>query len=1465
MKKTFLHILSRTVWTIVGLYAVLMVAIHIPSVQTFIAGNIKNALVDKLDTRVEIGRVDLGFLNRVIVDGLDVYDKHHKLMLHTSRVSAKIDIIDLISGKINITSAQIFGLNANLYKNTEKDPFNFQFVIDSLKSKDTTSHKPLNLHIASLVIRNGSVKYDLNYIPAKHEGLDVNHLNINKISTHCMLYELTDDKIDLYVKNLSLKEKSGLQIERLTAHVGKDKDKWKLSDFNIALPHSSLNIPEIKAQLPTENGKLQTKGLELYSNIVCDRLTPSDIQAVLPINVCNLPAITGKLNVTSEGDNARIKVNVAALDNSLNLSGKGYCNGYLSDNPTWGFETMSLFVGSSLLSKISNDISIPSQVMALGDVSLKGQAYGTKSSVSVDTKITTSQCGQLSLKGNYNGTKAEAHLNTSDLNLGGILANNNFGKVSADLDAQATIAKGKLSSVSMKGTIGQFDFRNYGYQNINIDGKYDNGTVVGKLNVDDPNANLSADVNASLQSTLKQLQADIDIMNMSPGRLNITDKLGNAAVGGHMTADLKGSNIDNLLGSVNIRNLYVHGLKDKEGNADDIDIDNILLSSTKDGGHRNISLRSDDADLTLKGDFTPSHLSDTFIYMLKQQLPSLPGISLKNSQISNIAIDGSIRSTILARKLLGIDVDLHEPLSIDGYINGHTQEANLYLIAPSIDAFNHHLEDVQFLLWTPDGTMRSTLAMQLRDADKTPITMNVEAMADDDIISSTMSWDNHKPKGFKGNVNIKSRLATTADGSTRAVISISPSNIEVGDSVWKLHSRDIVYSNKRLYIDHFAFENDNQHVYVNGVASSQASDSLMAELKNVDVSYILNLVNFHSVEFGGYASGNFTGLSLFSHPEVHGHLDVSNFMFQYGRMGNLHANIALNNTKKQLDVDAYADENGIKVLDINGMVSPQRKEIDLDITSTGERMEFVHSWCDSFMSDLDVYGNGRVRLFGPFSNINLDGKMVVDGAVTVSSLNCRYQLRGDTITFVPDDITLSRQPIYDKYGNVAYFSGGLHHHHLTRMTYDFDIDAHNFLSYDFHDFGESTFYGTAFMTGKCKITGRSSELTFDVDGDVESGSGLVYNASSPDAITRQEFINWGSADNYIAKNVNTNGISDVDDDDHDVRTNIHMNFLVNVTPGSTLRMLMDRNTGDYIDLNGSGVLRANYYNKGGLDVFGNYLIDHGIYKMTIQNVIRRDFDFMQGGSISFSGDPYSAILNMKAKYTLNSVSLSDLNIGNSFSSNNIKVDCLMDITGTPGSPVVNFNLDPHTNNTEARQMIFSLINSEEELNQQVLYLLSVGRFYAQGNNNALAQENRLDQTTLAMQSIVSGTLSQQFNNMLSRMVKNNNWNFGANISPGDEGFYNAEYEGLLNGSLLNNRLLFNGQFGYRDKATTANQEFIGDFDLRYLLFPNGNFAVRVYNQTNDRYFTKNSLNTQGIGLILKKDFNSFWDLFRRKK
>ena len=583
-------------------------------------------------------------------------------------------------------------------------------------------------------------------------------------------------------------------------------------------------------------------------------------------------------------------------------------------------------------------------------------------------------------------------------------------------------------------------------------------------------------------------------------------------------------------------------------------------------------------------------------------------------------------------------------------------------------------------------------------------------------------------------------------------------------------------------------------------------------------------------------------------------------------MGILSANVNLNRQKEQIDIDATAYDDNNARTDINGYVSPARNYIDLRIRANNTRGEFLESFCSSFMKDVNLQTNGNIRVYGDLKEVNLEGDAIVNGTMTIKPLNATYTLENCPIKMVPNEIKLQGDAIRDRNGNYGTINGSLYHKHLTKLSYDIGVKANNLLAYDFKDYGDNTFYGTVFATGDCRIQGKSGEVRIDANLTPEKGSFIEYNAASPDAISNQSFIHWTDRDSMALASSSTRVPADsIDNALIDIPSDIHMNLLINCTPDATLRVLMDKRSGDYIALNGNGTIRATYFNKGDFDMFGTYEVDHGIYKLTIQNIIRRDFQFLPGGTIGFGGNAMDAMLNLKAQYAVNGVSLSDLSIGRSFTSNNIRVNCLMNISGTPNSPKVDFGLDLPTVSADAKQMITSLINSEEGMNQQVLYLLAVGRFYSQNNNSAAQSSSQQpSQTSLAMQSILSGTLSQQLNSLIGSVTKNDHWNFGANISTGDEGWNNAEYEGLLSGRMLNNRLLFNGQFGYRDKAN-ATTSFIGDFDLQYLIYPNGNFAVRVYNQTNDRYFTKNSLNTQGIGLILKKDFNGFRDLFNLNK
>ena len=205
----------------------------------------------------------------------------------------------------------------------------------------------------------------------------------------------------------------------------------------------------------------------------------------------------------------------------------------------------------------------------------------------------------------------------------------------------------------------------------------------------------------------------------------------------------------------------------------------------------------------------------------------------------------------------------------------------------------------------------------------------------------------------------------------------------------------------------------------------------------------------------------------------------------------------------------------------------------------------------------------------------------------------------------------------------------------------------------------------------------------------------------------------------------------------------------------------------------------------------------------------------------------------------------------------------MDITGTLASPTLRFDLELPEGSEEEKEMLASATSTQEQKNMQVIYLLGIGKFYTYDYNNPLATNS---QSTTAVESLISNTLSGQLNNMLGQIIDNGNWNISGNFSTSERGWNSMEVEGMLEGRLLNDRLLINGNLGYRENPV-ANRNVIGDFELQWLLNRSGTISLRAYSKTNDRYFSKTNLTTQGAGIILRHDFNrwNWWKKSDEKK
>lgn len=1451
----FKRIINITIWTLIGLYTAIIILLHIPSIQTYIGGCVADALCDKFGTKVKVGRVDLGFINRLILDDSYMQDKNGEQMLRVSRISVKINLLALANGQIEITSAQFFGLHANLYKATPEAKPNFQFVIDALASKDSTKQKtPLDLQINSLIIRNGEISYRVLSRPSRPGKFSADDINARNISAHIIINRITDDSLNVKVKRIAFDERCGFKLKSLSLSAIACRTKTKIENFKLELPATLIQIPSLQASYRMKNGQIEMPTLQFEGSIKAPYISPSDLAVFVPtLTRLNMrPALDIQFNGTGSSLTVN-KISINTTDGSLQLVANGGVKNYPA-NPSWYTNIDQLKAGQQTISNIyavATGKNVPNIIERLGNVQITGYVGGDKKNIASEGKLNTSP-GNLTLAFDKRGDKITAHMETVRFDIGSLVNDNKLGHISANLNVHGS----SKDNFAAQGRVYDFDYNGYKYRSLNLNATYRNKRLEGKANIDDPNVQLTAIGTFVNNGAKPNLQLKANIAHFEPNTLRLTDKWQQTAFAANIACDIKGSDINNADGSIELHDFAMRGPETE------YNINNVSVKTGYNNGNHFLDVDSDFGTIDINGHFSYNTIVRSVLNMVAAKLPTIPGLTHKpQREFNDFTLNASLNSTEWMNRLLGIPLEIHRPLNISGEIDDKNEKINLWCDVPSFTFNGNRFSDAFVNVESPSDTLKADIRIKKLDDRGKYMALHLNAGASDNHLNTSLSFSNNERHPLKGIINSSTVFAKDEEGVSTAYIDVLPSRATIGDTTWHVAPSSIIYSKNKLQVNSFSVSHDNQMLAINGTATKSENDSLLVTLNDIDVSYVLNLVNFHSVDFLGMASGEARIAGAFSEkPLLSADVIVKDFKFETGRMGTLYANVGYNHEEGNIEINAVAKDEDNRWTDINGYVSPKHNYIDLAIDAHRTRAEFMESFCGSFMDNVNADINGNVNVVGPLNNINLVGKAVVDGSVRLSALNTTYWMRGDSVTFVPDEIKFKGDTLYDRNGNIGIMTGSIYHKHLTNLSYALKVKAKNLLAYDTHSFGDNTFYGTAYVTGDCDIKGKSGEVVIDIDAVPEKNSILVYNAADQSSIGSTDFITW--KDNNVEE-------TDSTDTEHnnkvDISTNIRLNFLINCNPNATLKLIMDEKTGDYITLNGDGVLRASYFNKGSFDIYGNYIVDHGVYKLTIQNIIKKDFTFQKGGSISFGGDPYNAALNLKALYVLNSVSLADLNIGRSFSNNNVRVNCLMNITGNPNSPKVDFDLDMPNMSNDIKQMVYSLLNAEEEKNQQVLYLLAVGRFMAQNNNNnATGETPQYSQTSLAMQSFLSGTISQQLNRVLSNVINSSNWNFGANISTGTEGFNNAEYEGMLSGSLLNNRLLFNGQFGYRDNAN-ATTSFIGDFDIKYLLFPNGNLAINVYNKTNDRYFTRNSLNTQGLGVIMKKDFTRISDLFFWRK
>lgn len=1464
--------LKWIIQAIIIVYIIIIVLLHLPVVQNVIGIGISKAISEKLGTHVKIDQIELGFLNRIVINNMIIYDQRNYKMLSAERLAFKVDVIPLIEkGCLSVSSVQLFGMKGIFYK-PQKAPANYQFVLDSLSSKNNSERSNFNLSIRNLIMRNCFLKYDRLGEPLRNYGFDLNHIRIENLSANLIINNIAHDTISAEVRSLSLKERSGFKLDRLGLKLFADNKHAELSKVYIVTPYSKLLGANLDVYYCFEKGKLKKSSLRGKVRFNDAIISTSDIRLFVPTLRYVNRRFSLSINSTYNVNRIKLyKFSLSSCDRSLFVKAKGELR--LSHSvPDIYLNKVSFGIDSSTLKSIDNifKLKIPKKIIDLGNIYYQGSFTRTKQLLSIKGHL-RNKVGEANINLKIKDRNFTLSIYSPLIRMYKIIGDARYGNLSIGMNLLGTT---DLKNVGLNVTVPSFVYNNHSYKNISVKGLYANDSFGGKVRVNDPNGTLSfdgvvSDIYKFISKKKKlNIKAKVIVKKVDLSAFHFTKILGSHIIS--FTSELKGSfsNLSDISGFFNFSNVTISS-KDKV-----LSIKKIRINTENDKLIKNIDIESDYGEAHVSGSYNLSTLFQSFKNIIHAYLPSLVSERyIPMGKYNKIAFDVQLKNYDAIKEYIKLPLKLESPIAFNGKFNEKTKDIDFFFESKKVSFADTEMKNVDIRVGSKEGNLITTIKGEYNNVKKPHFYINTFARIGQDKISSIINCTTEGKIPFKSVIN-SDILFYNHGGSLATRVHFNPSNINIDTISLTLQPSDMIYYRKNLIINHFEISNKTQHIIVNGKTSGDPEDSLSVYLKDIEVPYILDLVNFHDVNFGGLASGTASVKSIFSHPIINTKLFVKDFTFQDGPMGELTAESTYDSKNEIAYINAKAVANNSSYTDIKGYVDLKNEYINLPIYAHNTKLYFMKSYCDSFMDNIEGSINGWCKVVGPLSHINLEGDLVANGRMSITPIGTTYTFENSHIKMLPNEIIFDKDTIRDVNNNIGVITGGLSHDYLSNFSYNVNIATKNLLCYNFpQQINKESFWGVVYGTGTCHVKGLSGETTLDVNLSPEPNSHIVYDASRASSLGENYFIRWNEVknDSLMSKEKQlevTNkgdtigsGNSDVVFHNFNNLSDLNINFLFNTNPNLTMEVITDESTRDNLLLNGYGGIRATYYNKGSFQMYGNFFVDHGAYNITIENAIKKTFAFLPTSTIVFGGDPFNATLNLQGVYSLSSVSLSDLQIGQPLFSTNTKVNCLLNIKGTAGSPNVTFGINFPNLSDDAQQIVHSLLNSEEDLNQQVLYLLAIGRFYPQTSNNSLQNNAAQHRTSLAVQSLLSGTLSQQINTILSNVINSNNWNFGTNIATGNEGLNNAEYEGIFSGRLFNDRLLLNGELGYRDNVATNSSSFIGDFDLRYLLQKNGNVAFHFYNKNNDRYFARNSLTTQGIGIILKKDFTNLRDLF----
>ena len=1389
---------------------------------------------------------------------------------------------------------QVADIN-NISLNDTKASFTFakpqtvnKAVVKIIKKLDTLVGKPKSARGWAAVLRkisfnNDNIRFDNNAQKPITKGLDYSHMNIRNLNADLENLSYSTDTISGKIGSLAFIEKSGLEIKKLHTSFFYGPHKSYLNNLYLETPqtvlqkHLEVGYPSL-ANINKDMGQIR-----INADLDGSSFGLKDVLLLMPAMATMEPfrhspnavfrisgKVIGKVNDLSIpsleiSGLSSTHIKVSATIKGLPDAGKSYVNLNIADFNT----SRADLAGVVPAGMLPSNVSIPEKL------NLKGNFKGSMKNFNTKMALRSSY-GSVDLNAEMKngGSKTSAvywaNIRANDLNVGALTKQpQTAGNITLSANIKGTGTDPKKASLQFSGDVASADIKGYTYKNLALKGTAVNGNYSVTARMKDPNINFSLDAKANMNKKYPSIKATLLIDSINLQKLNFAKT--ETRFHGKIVADIPTADPDYLNANIQVTDLLLVNAGKR------VKLDTISLISTAGADSSTLRLKTQMLTAHMAGRYKLTEISTAIQDVTDQYFNK--SVATKTAKAKpkyspeQFIFDAHFVKTPLVTQFVP-DLKRLDPVTISGYFNSQTGDLVVNGTMPKIIYSTNEVSNMKLAIKTNQDELDYSLT-----ADQIKASSSVNLL----FTSITGNAQNDKL-----NISLQVRDAAKKERYRIAgVFSILPDEYQfsflqngllLDYKPWVVNADNMLqFGSKGILAKDFTITNSNQTLSINST-TQQMNSPINVDFRNFHIETLTRAAEQDSLQIGGVINGNAQISNFQKSPQFTSSLNISDFSFKGDTVGNIAIKVN-NQTTNTFAASVSITGKGNQV-NMDGIyyTGPQSR-FDLNLNIVKLNVKSIEGF--SFGSIKEASGDisGQLKIAGTASAPTVTGNVNFNKVgLNVSMLNSYFKMPKESITFNNDGLRFNNFTLVDSTGNKAVIRGTVYTKTYTDFDFAVDIHTDNFRVINSTQADNKLYYGKLYLNSDIKIRGDVNTPIVDANLTVNDKTDLtiVLPNSDPGVEDRKgvvEFINPNAPRTdsiLLAKQLDSLRKSDLNG--LDVSATIRVNKNANFT------IVIDQNNGDVVHLKGEAQLNGGIDPSGKTNLTGIYTVEQGSYNLSYASVNRK-FNFKKGSTITWTGDPTSANINLTATYIAN-VPPIDLvsnqltgtenqtqykqklpfNVNLSLKNDLLKPDIRFDII----LPDSSYTVSPDVVSTvDAR--LAQVRQDPNELNKQVLGVLVLGHFIG---DNPLQSQGGGTTVQGMVRNSVSGLLSDQLNRLAGNLIAGVDLSFGL-TSGADYSSGTAQNRTDLNVGLskrlLNDRLTvsvgnnFNleGQNQPGQKAT----DIAGNVAVNYKLSADGRYMLRAYRRDEFIVIEGEVIET-GIGFTLTVDYNRFSEIFR---